>query len=474
MWTRLLCLLACLWCAANVRAQDTAELHGKLALLHLAGLQPDDAAHARFLSLYNLPAEEKAGEWQEFLEWWVMQLSFSPTPVKLGRVDPKGRLLVFDIRELRWNRQAWATVNDRDPYMAEPAIGNPTAYRIRELTEHHQNRFGVGAIMRADFFVRDTMEAERSKSYYDLLYAEQRFVGGKVIDFPKDENDWNAAHGIAATDEFLKKARLDVDHGAVAPGMFDDPKGSIVTKSNRVLWFRPTPFGVAMKSFDTDTTSGDTDFLEKSPEISQGKVKFKAGELLATLPGGGQAALLIDGKGKRLELAGSQFAQNTLDARYSDVRTPMSCVQCHAPEAGLIVPRNLVEEIGRSGIDVKIYDKQQAIRFKQFWSGWERKIQHWQGPAKALTESLGKRPAAWYAAKLIAIRDAYDAPVDPITAAREVGVPLEQFKVAASYSPGVRLQQLLQGKSIPRVTWEKDTYTEAARLLAVDLSKKEK
>lgn len=469
----LLCLLLCASCLGEIHGQDTAELHGKLAALHLAGLSPEDAHYTRFLSLHNV-APGTEDEWREFLEWWVMQLSFSPSPVRMGKVDPKGRLLVFDIREFRWNRVAWAVVNDRDPYMSEPAIGNATAYRIRDLTYHKQERFGVAAMMRADFFVRDTMEGERSKSYYDLLYSEQRFGTGKFVDFPKDESDWNAAHGITATDEFLAKAKLDVDHGAVAPGMFDDPKGSIVTKSNRVLWFRPTPFGVAMKSFDTDTTSGETDFLERSPEISQGRVKFKAAELLATLPGGGQAALLTDGKGKRLEIAGSQFAINTLDPKYGDVRTPMSCVQCHAPDNGLIVPRNLVDEIRAAGIDTKIYDKQQAIRYKTFFLGWERKIGQWQGPAKSLTETLGKRPAAWYARKLIEIRDAYDAPVTPETAAREVGVVLEQFKVAASYSPGVRLQQLLQGKSVPRATWERDTYTEAARLLAVDFSKKGK
>jgi len=468
----LLCLLAFACCLGDAHAQETAELHGKLALLHLAGLTAEDAQHARFLSLYNVPTGNE-DEWREFLEWWMMQLSFSPSPMRLGKVDPKGRLLVFDIRELRWNRQAWAKVNDRDPYMAEPAIGNQTAYRIRELTEHHQNRFGVGAIMRADFFVRDTMEGERSQSYYDLLYSEQRFVQGKK-NFPENETDWNDAHGITATDEFLRKASLYVDHGAISPGMLDDPKGSIVTKSNRVLWFRPTPVGVAMKSFDTDTTSGETDYLEKSGDVSQGRIKFKAGELLATLPGGGQAALLIDGKGKRLELAGSQFATNTLDAKYSDVRTPMSCIQCHAPEHGLIQPRNLVDEIGKAGIETKFYDKVQAIRYKQFFLGWEKKTKVWQMPGQALAEQIGKRTAAQHARKLIEIRDAYDAPVTTETAAREVGVPLEQFKVAASYSPGVRLQHLLQGKPIPRATWEKDTYTEAARLLAVDVTKKGK
>ena len=296
----LLCLLVSVWWLGDASA-DTAELHGKLALVHLAGLQPEDAHYTRFLSLQTV-AEGKEEEWREFLEWWLMQLSFSPSPVRLGKVDPKGRLLFFDIRELRWNRLAWATVADRDPYMAEPAIGNPTAYGLRDLTYSKQDRFGVVAIMRADFFVRDTMETERSKSYYDLLYAEQRFGTGKFVDFPKDESDWNQAHGIAATDEFLKKARLDVDHGAVAPGMFDDPKGSIVTKSNRVLWFRPTPFGVAMKSFDTDTTSGETDFLERSPEISQGEGEVKAAELLARQAGGGRGALVTGGQSTEAEL----------------------------------------------------------------------------------------------------------------------------------------------------------------------------
>lgn len=464
---------------------ETAELHAKMAAAHLKAMPVEDRYYTVYLSRFNAAAGDE--EAYDFVRWWIMQNSFSPTLVNVGKVDPKGRLLFLDIREARWSREAWAAVADRDKYFVEPAIGHETAKELRELTYHHHDRVGTATIVRLDLFLRDTMETVRNASHYDLLYSEQRFKAGKFIaDFPKDLAEWQKVHGIKAARDFLRESRLQLDHGAVSPGSFSDPdKGSIVTNSDRVIVFEQSGFGtIAMESFDVRVTAGATDFLNKSGDVSQGKIDAEAGELLSVLPGGGLASLLIDRtkNDKRIELASTEFARNPLDKRFVDVRNRMSCIQCHSPEYGVIPPKNLVEETQAAGIETKfvlrdaygkVYgvDKEKLIRHQQFFTKWSQKVRAWQLPGQVLAEQIGKRPAAWFAKYMIDVRDVYDAPVTAEIAAKECGVPLEQFKSAAAYSPGVRLQQLLQGKSIPRSAWERDTYSEAAKLLALGLTK---
>lgn len=496
--------------AAIGQEPTTPQAVASAVVAHLQAMPVEDQPFTRYLSLHNLPAKELA-DTKALLEWWGMQLTFSPRVVRLAEVPgSKGRILSLDLREYRWNRAAWLAVASREPYFSVPAVGQEVAHTLRTMTAQEipaavlkANRFPVLAVVRADWFMRDTMESERSPSYYDLLYAEQRFGGRKTtrivdhpggvfryadgstvvaekgryevedtvagfIDFPKDESDWNKVHGIKATEDFLRDSRLRLDAGAIAPGRHDDPNGSIVANANRVLTFQPIPHGVALKSFDTDKTAGDFDFLEKSPDAVAGKIKFKAGELLVTLPGGGQAAMLINADRKRVEIADTRIAFNSLDSRFRDVRTPMGCVRCHAPDNGLIAPRNLVEEIGKAGIETKIKNKQAAIEYADFFYGLTKKLKRWQAPHSDLAEEIRpKLTGAWAALKLHEYRDQYDLPIDAKGAANEIGVPIQQFLLAAVKSPKVRGQELVQGRTVPRSVWESELYQEISALLAV-------
>lgn len=497
--------------AAIGQEPTTPQAVASAVAAHLQAMPVEDQPFTRYLSLHNLPAKE-LGDWKALLEWWGMQLTFSPRVVRLAEVPgSKGRVLALDLREYRWNRSAWLAVASREPYFSAPAVGQEIAHDLRTMTAQEipanvlkANRFPVLAVIRADWFLRDTMESERSPSYYDLLYAGQRFIekkttrivnhpggifryadgstvraeagryevedshGAEFVDFPKTEDDWNKVHGIKATDDFLKEAKFRLDSGAISPGRHDDPNGSIVANANRVLTFQPIPHGVALKSFDTDKTAGDFDFLEKSPDAVQGKIKFKAGELLVTLPGGGQAAMLINADRKRVELADTRIAFNSLDSRFRDVRTPMGCVLCHAPDSGIIAPRNLVEEIGKAGIEAKIKSKQQSIEYTDFFYGLGKKLKRWQAPHADLAEEIRpKLTGAWAAMKLHEYRDIYDLPINAKGAANEIGVPLEQLLLAVVKSPKVRAQELVQNRSVPRSVWEAELYQEISGLLAV-------
>lgn len=521
------------------------DYHCKLAVQHLSTVVPKaDWPYTRFVSLYHLqrPAVDfrkrpleifarassdgEAQRLRRVLSWWVQQLSFE-TFATLPREVPgsDGRLLRLDIRDYRWTAAGWAAVAERDPYFGEPWVEHEHAEFLRNAVGYgvpdklvKQKRFPIIAVVRADFLFRDTIETDRSTSYYDLLFSQQRFAGGakrKVeriydhpggpfrypdgsfgpvaapgkyrveadepgdvafVDFPKDETDWQKAFGIDQSAKFLREQKLNLRAGAIVPGSRDDPiKGSIVALNNRVVELHPTPTGRdALKTFDAKETAGQRDFLEKSPEVAVGDITTDAGELLAPLPNGGQAGLLIDGKGKRLEIAATTFAHNKVDSRFIDVRTFHGCMACHGPDSGFIMPRSLTEEMLKEGIDVRIKDRAKLLAFKAFFSSLDARAKAWRGPYEALIQQTTKdaRGQPWKPAELtrafLQERDRYDDPVTPQRAADELGVPVGVLKLVAVKSPLVRLNKLVQGQAIPRRVWEAEIYREAALILTYE------
>lgn len=459
----------------------TPDGHVLLAVRHLLRVPRAERCHVRFVSWLAVPRARLAPA-QAVMRWWLNQLSTSPAVALPEPVPGSGGLLwALDLRDYRWNADAWRAVALREPYFREPWIGAEGARLLRvrideKAVESKDGTVHVIGVIRADWLFRETLESARSSSYYDLLYAGQRFGEKGKADFPADEGDWNEFFGITAVSAHLARQKIDVRRGAVVAGSRDDPaRGSIVARQNRVVQILPIPTGVALKTFDARRTAGDTDFIEKAPEIAVGKIRFDAGELLASLPNGGQAGLLIDGGGKRLEFATGEFVHpRSADTRTPDVRTMMGCVVCHAPDGGVIPPRDVFRELLKDGVDLKIKDREVRNRVKAFFLDWDDSLAGWQRPYLRLIErTTGDRlgataplkPAA-LVKEYLALRDWYDDPVTPAQAAAEAGHPVTAFRLAVSRSVKARLGQLAAGRSIPREAWERDAYREAALLLS--------
>lgn len=459
----------------NERA-PTLDHHVVAAVRYLRGKPAEDRYHTRFVSWMAVPRERLANA-QRIMRWWLNQLSTETAVADVATVaGTGGTLWALDVRDFRWSRAAWREVARREPYCREPWLMHEAATLLRirigeELAEDKDGTAHVIAMVRADWLFRETIESARSTSYYDLLFAGQRFVKGKKIDFPKDEGDWNDFFGVTATAKHLAGLKIDTRRGAIVAGSRDDPiRGSIVARQNRVVQILRVPTGVAMKTFDARATAGDTDFIEKVPEVAVGKIKFDAGELLASLPNGGQAGLLINGAGKRLEFATGEFVHpKGADSRTPDVRTMMGCVVCHAPDGGVIPPRDLFRELLRSGVDLKIKDRQTRNRVKAFFLDWEDELAAYQAPYLKLIRQTAGVKAAELPALFMELRDGYDDPVTPDQAARETGYKVTEFKLAASKSIKARLNQLAAGVSVPREAWEKGGFREAALLLAAKI-----
>lgn len=544
MWKLLGTILFVLIAGRLFAAVPSPTSHTRLAAQHLAAQPVSEQPYLRYISLLAVP-EKQLDSFRRVFSWWVNNLSFEPA-VSIPRdvEGSDGRLLVVDLRDYRWNAAAWQAVGERDYLFQEPWIPHADAERLRKamgitLSDEavKNGRFPVVGIVWGPQLFRDTIETDRVPSYYDLLFAQQRFGGeeattetrtetriidhpggdfaypddsgrvnknvksgryevelrfqkrgakrAKFVDFPKDEDDWNKAFGIDKTAQFTKETRINLDFGAVVEGGRDNPKaGSIVALQNRLLVFTPTVLGLATKTFDVKETSGERDFAQQlifqDGKFRRGdsvKAVSDAGELLAPLPNGGQAGFLINGEGKRIEVADARFANDTSDKRLNiGVRTPGSCVACHAPANGINMPRNLVEDMLKDGVDIRFSDRDQYNRFKSFFRGWEKRTkattETYADLIAATTKGPNPKEVPWTGARVskefAEARDLYDNMVSPAVAAAEFGVTLAEFKAICLKSPRARLSELGRGRSIPRRTWESGVAKEAGLLLSLE------
>jgi len=476
--------------------------HAELAYKY-SQKQGKDAEYLRYLSYYHV---KDAAKRVKTMRFWINQLHLETATSFANEVPGSdGLLFAIDLRDFGWSKEAFSAVARREPYFVQPAVDNATALLLRKMIgiEQDTKSFHAEAIVRADWFFRETMESDRSSSYYDLLFSRFRFprsppagsewspagknadgsaypagyylnnkcvlqtpepiTSGKFVKFPKNEADFERIFAVDKFREHLKEFKIDTRHGAVVEGMENGV--SIVARQNRLVERIITSMGSYYKTFDVKETSGTRDFAETLNK----DFEFDAGEILTDLPAGGMAALLVDSKGNIVEVADNRFATDTSDLKFdSRVRTPGSCFICH--EQKFITPRNLVTEMLKAGIDIKFKNKRDAIDAKGFFLDWEDKLEHEQTRFSKFIARTSGFKAGENAANIKAWRDEYDSPVSLTVAAKEIGVTEDVFKLVGSKSTKARIAMLLKGMTIPRRTWEKDGYKEIVYQL--DASKK--
>ncbi len=480
----------------GIKKSHSPDTHSRLAIAHLLTLAPEDRLHTRFFSFYHYDSKSVPVRVQ-VLQWWSNQMSFDPAIAKIVEVQKSsGRLWAIDLRDVRWNAASFSAVARREPYFKEPWIATDVATTLRREIAVGQDKktLHVEAIVRADWFFRDTIEGDRSQSYYDLLYSKQRFgevmnhkggvyngsvlapgqyaVGSVDPDFPKDEASFDKVFGVDKITQIFRESEIDLRNGAVVAGSTDDPvRGSMVARHNRLLEFKDGPFGPAFTSYDAEATADDTDYLEKSGDVViKGKsIKFAAKEILYGLPNGGQAALLVNKDAKRIETADNKVATD-IDPKDRRVRNPGSCVICHGASHGFIVPRDLVKELLENQVDAKFRDRKDRNAYVAFFLNWESKIEGWQRRYKTLVEKGTELPRV----KSLTSKDLtksfeewrreYDLPVTLEMAVAELACPKDLLVAILAKSPRSRLAGLVRGIPIPRSAWEAAEFKNAALL----------
>jgi hypothetical protein len=487
-------------------AEPSAQTHAEATLKFLKTVQEPE--YIRTLSFYNYKNDKFLQIAQKMQAFWINNVHFASDitiPQQVPETD--GLLYWIDIRDYDWNATAFSTVVRRETYCREPAITSAVALQLRHLigVDQDPKTLHIEAMVRADWFFRETSEADRSDSYFDLLFAKRRFVqtngveqyevleeygnwflDGKAVDkgtpnakwkttetkkvvktravpkikfveFPKDEKDFEKAFGVDGVDKFIEETGINLEHGAVVEG--GEKFVSVVSRQNRLIKRKQGPVGAYYKTFDVKETTGKRDFTE----TLQKDFEFDAGEIITRTPAGGMATLVVNNKGKIAPTADNRFATDKSDITFDGrVRTGTSCFVCH--ESFAIKPTNMVEEMLKAGVQPRFKDKRTQVDARAFFLNWEDDLESDQAKfAKFIKRTSGFDKPGENAKNFKAWRDKYDSPVTLEIAAAEVGLTVEDFKLVGRRSTKARILNLVQGISMPRKTWEIDGYSEVIK-----------
>lgn len=152
-----------------------------MALAYLKGLPADYQPFIRFFPFYYTP-DELLEERKTLFTLYVNKVSLGGSIIKPIEVpNSNGRLFAIDLRDAKWNIIGFSAVARRDFVFREPNIDISLAQSLRALALIVQDplTFHCETIVPAEWFMRDSSETDRSTSYYDLLYGNERF--GKFV-----------------------------------------------------------------------------------------------------------------------------------------------------------------------------------------------------------------------------------------------------------------------------------------------------
>lgn len=526
-----------------------------------------DQPYTRYVSLYAAPAD-KLPVWSILLRYLLNTVSLGPDILRPEVVpDTGGRLFRLNLLKYRWNSDAFSAVARRDPYFREPMAPHRETEYLRRLIGVQQDpkTFSAEVIVDGLFLMRDLLQTDgRSDTYYDLLYAEQRFGKGVAVavvpaaaipadpgpepkpptprpwegdrpwpvdgksypkgsftyvpevaqqqfeqahaawkvatelrakalavlpraqppgvlkkNFPATLKEWEEFWGVEGAERFAKDRGFLIQNGEVVAGSRNvrgGKGGSYVAFNDRVIVVTPVPTGYHLETYDATETKKDKDYLENPLNVVDGKINADAGELLVHLPNGLQAALLVNGKGERVEVADSRIARNSADAKDVTVRTQIGCIQCHAVEHGFISPTNRkLRDSIEAGLKFKTLKEEDRDRVTAFFLDWEEKESairaKMQSALRKLTalKPLDAKDKGWTASELVAVmmdfRDWYDEPVTLEEAALHLGEPKPLVFLALTASPTAGLNLVAVGKGMPRFAWDTTGALEAGQLL---------
>lgn len=423
-------IAACLCVAALGSYEDEVAAAKKdYASRYAAGENP------RYLDLGKLPREVQPQA--------AIAIKFFTPHLSLGAVlehqIPENlagtSLWRIDLDLVGWKRKAWIELAKEYPYTP----GTP-AYWEDPL------------IIRADWFLAITSDASDSQAYYTLLYAQ--------VGTPKNKADW------------LKIHRVDSANGPPNPKDDNRRTAVILDKGRSGVAFETRLMAEVDDGDHWETFDSANATFEKDPlEQLEGDLKFDAQEFIKRirkvhLKSGErtfvQAYLLANGQGKRQDEAPTDIVLDKNHFRgQPSIRTPGSCIGCHAPLNG--PAHNAVRDRIRSGREIKTNDQ---VFFEQTYLAKQQKlVDRATEDFEIFTQlACGCEPAEAVECFNNVI-GFYDANVSLGQAAREVCAKdaAELQRALAYYSEKVgpqddfsRFSDLAHEFDMPRKAWEGD------------------
>jgi hypothetical protein len=144
----------------------------------------ETVAYMRFVAWHAIPVAIPnrptfLRDFRTIGELWFNQMHFNQSRVVFRNVPgSNGLIRWFDLREPGWSAAAWTSVARRDLTFREPVVEPNVANRLRIQAGLIQDpkTLSVEVVVWGPQLFRDTVESQRTPSYYDLLYSEFRFI----------------------------------------------------------------------------------------------------------------------------------------------------------------------------------------------------------------------------------------------------------------------------------------------------------
>ena len=426
--------------SGEAEAARTAITQADAYAAVLADLETMDKRARRFQRYFTLAHLYNAGLSDEELQTYrnalaklVNSLSWGSKIVNPVAVDANRTVLRIDLRWYVWDATVWNRVLQEYPYgLIDDSV---SARAVTVGTAAKQ------PILRADWFVAT---ASRAPLYYDVLQLPANLADlEKLIRVDAAENiKQERVSRVGFNGSGISRFNRVLERHDSAQGMywrtydFDEPQANLVDRVNggllpdrrNIFAFPLGPGGLAENPF-----------------------QHAGGEAIFALPNGLHAYYLINAINVRLDKGPLNIVS---DPKRPDraVEAGVSCMSCHVTG---ILPKadQVLEHLAKNP---KAYKRDEADVVRALYPGKEAGIKAMEADAKNYATAVAKTGAKVSRYEVVStITQKYEADVDLLTGASEVGLTADEFRARISQSEQMvkHVGSLRAGGTVTRQLW---------------------
>jgi WD40 repeat protein len=406
----------------------------------LADLETMDRRARRFQRYFTLTHLYNAGLSDEELQTYrnalaklVNSLSWGSKIANPVAIDAHRTVLRIDLRWYVWDAAVWNRVLQEYPYGLLDDSVSARAAAVGTAAKQ--------PLVRADWFVAT---ASRAPLYYDVLQLPASLTELEKlirVDAAEDIRQERVAR-VGFNGSGISRFNRVLERHDSAQGMywrtydFDEPPANLVDRTNggllpdrrNVFAFPLGPGGLAENPF-----------------------RHAGGEAIFALPNGLHAYYLATAVNARLEKGPLNIVS---DPKRPDraVEAGVSCMSCHVTG---ILPKadQVIEHLGKNP---KAFKREEADIVRALYPGKDAALKLMEADAKAYADAVAKTGAKvsrFEAVSTVTLK--YEAEVDLVTGAAEVGLPPDEFRGRISRSDRLakHVGGLRAGGTVTRQLW---------------------
>jgi len=333
------------------------------------------------------------------------------------------------LRDYKWPAEAWEVLAKEEPYFFIEWLDPSTA---KLLSDESKSSL---ALLRMDYFI--------AKTSYEPHYSQ-------FLSLPDTVNELQKKFAVQVEDV----ERLSLNAGGAV-------LSSIVALHNRQLERYPTITGYFWQSYDVINNKGKRSVIDNVEGVER-----DGGEFIWSLPNGLQGYYLANAKGEQLSIVPAGIAQDSKTPfQDKQVYVARSCVLCHA--TGINTFSDVISKLIRGRqIQLKSYNHDRALSLEEFYLSdlGEKIVQDQEIYQRAVRRCNGS-DVDDNAARYTNVVFAYEQQkVNLETAAREVGISADKFRLVAEQVTNGTVKVLEAGEVVARDAWE-NSFEVVARIV---------